>query len=236
MPFALSKNMRELVGRYHALGQRLLSIRTRLGVSEVDARSVAISNCYLVNVFAEMILNVLRHMEEVGMYQREFENLFGGISGSYQAALDNFSKMARLGFIVVFQFQIENMMKNILNALGRPVRPTEGFYNVASKLLEAIGVEGRESKLDLLYLPALIRNSLHANGIHRLPTKRIEFDGVVFEFIQDRAVNCATWDHKCLALNASLNVIEEILDASPVRSLPMIAEAFVAERAASGTL
>jgi len=202
--------------------------------SETDTRSVAISNCYLINASAVMSLNVLRLLEEKGMSQSDFQNLFGGISGSHQAALENFGKMTRLGYIVLFQFQIENMLKTILKALGKSGRATEGFYNVAKSLLDAITLADLNTKLDLLYLPALIRNSLHSNGIHRLESKRIEYDGLVFEFIKDAPVRCAAWDHMHHALNASLNVVDEILKATQVKALPdPTPDQFVSEEAQS---
>ena len=79
-----------------------------------------------------------------------------------------------------------------------------------------------EEKIKFLYLPAQLRNSLHSNGIHhgyKGECTTIEIGGFTFELIDGQKVSCAGWGHIVLALNASLEILEEILSSPKIETL-----------------
>jgi hypothetical protein len=136
-------------------------------------------------------------------------------------AFNRLELLLRLGFTVLYQFQVENLLKNLLRALGET--PPTAFYTSAKMLLNSISVTDREKKLETLNILALIRNSLHSNGIHYPRDKsstRIEINGTEYDFEYGKKVSCAGWAYLISALHAGLNVLEETLMSPEIRALP----------------
>lgn len=201
------------------LGERLLEIKKTEGYSDEDARGAALSNCQYAALSAVMTLNILSMGEEGRISGDDFKKLIGMKTGDLQLAADIWEKVTRLGFLVVYQFQVENMLRNIIRELGLP-ELGQGFYQVARAITDLLPESGR--KLELLYLPAMIRNSLHANGIHhgyRGSSTSIVLDGVSFDFTHMEKVSCAGWGHLSIALNAAADIVEEILQTPAVQAL-----------------
>jgi hypothetical protein len=121
-------------------------------------------------------------------------------------------KTNKLAFVLLSQFQIENLLSNISRELH--LQEARGFYELSNIIVDYFAI-GKEA-YDLLYLPAAIRNSLHSNGIHKLPKswadKRIRLDGVEYKFKLNSPVSCASWAHIAHALEHSITVLSDILD------------------------
>jgi hypothetical protein len=219
MPYAEPKSYKESADMVLCLADLILAIKKTGGYSDEDARSVALTNCRLISLHAVMVLNVLTVGEQRRISGDDFRKLVGMTSGTAQDAADILEKTTRLGFVVLFQFQVENLLKNIYRAATGQEAP-QGYYNVAHAFTQQLPDPPR--KMDLLYLPALIRNSLHANGIHHGyngQSTTIEIDGSRFEFKHKQKVSCAGWGHLAVAFNATLGVVEEILALPEVKAL-----------------
>ena len=129
---------------------------------------------------------------------------------SVKAAGDVLDKTSKLSLVLLAQFQIENGLRNVSRALGRP--HANGFFATARDLLENLTVP--PDRLQILNTPARIRNSLHNNGIH-LDAKKGEpplvvVNGVTYEFRHSLRVQCASWGHVAHALEASVGVLAEV--------------------------
>ena len=131
---------------------------------------------------------------------------------------DSLNKTSKLSLILLSQFQIENCIANICNALG--VESTGiGFYNKADALLSHCGFG--QDKLDVLNTGAQIRNSLHSNGIHhgyRGNNFHSELEGVEYEFIDGQKVSCASYPHIAHSLECSVEILDDIFSAREVKS------------------
>jgi hypothetical protein len=131
-------------------------------------------------------------------------------SKSVQLMGSSLHKTSKLSLILLGQFQIENCIVNIGNALGIKSK-SPGFYNKANALLTHLGLD--KSKLDILNTGAQIRNSLHSNGIHH-GYKGADFNsnlkGVQYDFIDGQKVSCASFPHIAHALECSVEIIDEI--------------------------
>jgi hypothetical protein len=76
-----------------------------------------------------------------------------------QQASEILEKLQRLGFLVIFQFQIENLLANLLRETMGIASP-KGYFKVVEQMVGLLPDSKR--KLDVLNTPALIRNSLHS--------------------------------------------------------------------------
>lgn len=131
------------------------------------------------------------------------------------------SKFIRLSWCTQFQFQLENLFKNILKELGEDI--PKGYWQICRVLLDTLQLDNREHYLDVLNIIAYIRNSQHANGTHlgyREQDSIIEVDGVVFEFKHGEIVRCATWDHIAHAWLNILPILRQIFYHDEVLSIP----------------
>ncbi len=230
------KSATEAAERVVALSNRLLE--GSRPYSDTDARGVALRNCRVCALSCTMVLNILGHLEAGSITSDQFEKLVGLTTGTSHAAARALAKMTRLGFITLFVFPIENLFKNLLRGLGK--EPPKGYYDIACAALESVSVNDPDSKLGILNTPALIRNSLHANGIHygyKDSSTSINIGGVVFDFAHGRPVRCAGWGHIVHALDAVLAVAMEIISTPEIKALKdPIQDQYASEQATGSQL
>ena len=148
---------------------------------------------------------------------------------SVQLMGDSLNKTSKLSLILLGQFQIENCIANICNALGVESN-SMGFYNKADALLSHCGLG--QDELDVLNTGAQIRNSLHSNGIHhgyRGSNFHSELNGVHYDFTDGQKVSCASYPHIAHALECSLEVLDDVFSAREVKShASLIPDAYAA--------
>lgn len=200
-------------------GNRLLKLKTSFGFSDEDARETAITNSRIAFNNSLMILNILNVRAEDRCSDDDFRKLLGLASGSTQHAADFIEKMQRLSLVVFYQFQIENMLSNLHRELPSGSSKST-FYGLAEYFVGKLGIQ--TNKLDYLNVPALIRNSLHSNGIHhgyQGQSKSVTIGNLVYDFKHTEKVSCAGWNHIVVALSASIDCVEEILKLPEVASL-----------------
>jgi hypothetical protein len=71
-------------------------------------------------------------------------------------------------------------------------------------------------------VPAMLRNSLHNNGIHKWSSQTVIVDGEDYVFAKDNRINCGSWSHIFHAVNSSLSIYEEILTSERIRAIQHI--------------
>lgn len=144
-------------------------------------------------------------------------------------------RSSKLFLLLETQFQAETLFKNILREFGSPATK-QGYYNIAEAVLLATGIPNPKDKLKILNVPALMRNSMHANGIHHgwKGTSTIELiDGIEFRFEDGKRVQCGNWVHIITALTATMQIVEEVLASQAVTSLKLIPDTYAVELAAA---
>ena len=163
-------------------------------------------------------------------------------SGTYRLSDPNYINLvaedllraSRLHLLVESQFQVETLFRDILLVLEKhPSKP--GFYQVAAELLNVVGIGDSGVKLGLLNVPALMRNSMHTNGIHHGYQGRdtVEvIDGIEFRFEHGKRVQCGGWHHVAIALTESISLVDEILSAPRVAGLDRIPDECAVQRSA----
>jgi hypothetical protein len=207
---------KESATRLLALADRLLSIKKATPYSDQDARGVGLTNCRLACLNSVIILNILTMGEENRISGEDFKTLVGMTAGTAQNASEILEKIQRLSLLIIFQFQIENLLKNILREAWQ-ITNIRGFYNIAGRCVSSF--QDSAQKHSILYIPERIRNSLHSNGIHHGQNAVETIDGYKFEFIDGQKVSCAGWGGIILSLDSSVSIVEEILALSDVQAL-----------------
>ena len=207
-----------------ALAGKCQELRKRLGYSDPDARSVALNNLISISRACQMHLNLMdswnRGDEGVRQVIPQLIGLQTVTVESVNMSGDYLNKFSRLGFGVLAQFQIENVLRNISRELGIK-RNSTGFYRTASSLLKILNIP--DDRMDILNVPARIRNSLHANGIHHRshPSEKetVIIEGIEYTFKDGERVSCAGWEHIAHAFSHSVGVLDEIFHTPEVMAL-----------------
>ena len=130
---------------------------------------------------------------------------------------------ARLGLVLTAQFQVERMMIDLLRALGHP---SGAFEPNARALLQHAAVPSPLRKATWMYLPSLIRNTLHSGGFHDRRNRRITIGNTTYTFERGRRFEQAGWHHIVHALSAEFDVIEELLAAPLLRNLGRVPDRY----------
>ncbi len=196
------------------LAREFNELADSLGLPDQDARSVALRNASHLAGAATMILNVL----DVGTRSSEDDvrALLGLVEGSTQVAADDLEKFARIGMVTLVQFQIENLLANLVRALG-PM-PRRAYSQLVDQVLELTVRSTRRARTALL-TPSWIRNTLHNNGIHEGPEARVQVHGHSFRFRNGRRFSQAGWGEVVHALRAELRTLERIMSSPRVERI-----------------
>lgn len=207
------------------LADACVSLKRRSGYSDPDARTVALDNITGIARSGQMVLNLLDSWAKGDeLIKQAIPQLIGlqtVTQESVRMAGDMLNKSAKLALVVLAQFQVENVLKNIARELKLHDVGT-GFYRCASFVLSALSIPS--DRMDILLTTARIRNSLHTNGIHhrqhRNEAPSVTIRGVTYEFNDGHPVSCATWEYIAHALEASVGVLEEVFLTPQVNGIP----------------
>jgi len=219
--------------RVHGLYQLVADIRDKHSSDETDARRVNLNNIMMAANAATATLRLLWWAKQGG--ESVMVQALGLSKPEYiNFVAEDLLRSTRLFLLLESQFQIETLFRNILIALGKP-GGKQGFYVVANELLSASGISDRDAKLHVLNVGALLRNSMHSNGIHHgyMGASTVEnIDGVEFRFDHGQRVQCGSWFHIVTALRASVSIVDELLAAPPIKRLAAIPDEYAAQLAA----
>jgi hypothetical protein len=173
-----------------------------------------------------LFTNILLRLNTRKLSADQFKELVGLLptvpSEQVEGAVEHWENNMRMGLVTFCQFQTENLFKNLLNVLKLPMPNKLGFAAVARSLLEGLGVSSVQDTLEVLLVPALLRNCLHSNGMHHGRGLKRKIEGVEFTFEDGELVTCTGWDHNVVALEASLSIVNQILSRDEVKAIPGI--------------
>jgi hypothetical protein len=192
------------------------------GYPDNDTRTVSLVNIRLASYSSLGIANLLVSWSKGDNTVRQAISQLLGLTQadtkSVQLMGNTLDKTSKLSLNLLGQFQIENCIVNISNALGVKSK-SKGFYNKADALLTHLGFDPR--RLDVLKTGAEIRNSLHSNGIHdghKGASFHSNLKGVQYDFIDGQEVSCATTPHIAHALECSVEVLDEVYSTHKIKS------------------
>lgn len=226
----------EQANRVDTLYQRVGDIRDRNSSSETDARRVNLNNVMMAANASMATLRLLDWAKQggegvliigLGLAKPEYIN----------PVAEDLLRASRHFLLLESQFQTETLFRNILLSLGQPA-DKQGYYNVSRDVLSAAGLSDLDRKLRVLNVPALMRNSMHSNGIHHgwKASDTIEvINGVEFRFEHGKRVQCGGWYHIVTALVASFDVVDELLGSKPIKQIAEIPDRY-SKQANTGTV
>jgi hypothetical protein len=186
-----------------------------------DARHVAMTNVGIVLGVGAITTNIL----DLGTRsQPDAMRQLMGMTGDLQVAVEITDKFTRIGVASQVQFQIENLLSNLLLADG--AKPVRGFSALSRQVLTHFNYRSVNRGVNVLMVPAHIRNSLHNNGIHRNADASIQVSGYCYRFREGKQCSVAGWGHIIHTIRAELRVIERLLLLPSVRALGFVPEPY----------
>ena len=138
-------------------------------------------------------------------------------------AQETYEVSTRMGLLLQAQFQVERMIEDLLRALGRP---TKGLERNARDLLQHAGASAPFRNASWVYLPLLMRNTLHNGGFHGRANRQITVGDTMYVFRKDRRFEQAGWHHIAHALSAELDVLDELLSSPTLERLGLVPDRF----------
>ncbi len=198
-------------------------VRTRFGYSDQDVRSVVLNNVRSIAYSTQMVLNLLDSWcignEAVRVAIPQLLGMTRVGDRSVKIARNTLHKTAKRSLIILGQFQIENCLSSLARELNLK-RSNRGFFPLTKSLVALLGLPG--ALVDELNVAALIRNSLHGNGIHSGYKGRdtvTTLDNVTYQFLHQQRVSCATVEHIAHALESSITILATVFGAQQVSVL-----------------
>ena len=219
----------ERAERLEAVRQKYIafrnSVKQDLGFENHDGRLTFLRNIISLSRSTVVFLYLFHRC---GANDRFAMEVFGLTSQeSIGPQIRNTNKYVKLSWCTQFQFQIENLFRNILKELRESV--PAGYWNISQKLVKSLGMQDRIYCQQVLNILAFIRNSQHANGTHfgyKEQDTIIKVDGVPFEFRHGAVIQCATWDHIAHAWLNVLSILRQIYNNERVLEIREVPDRF----------
>ena len=221
MTFFRAGNWRERGLQAQAIKDKCHAIIKSLGLGEDDARVQAMVHVrQFCNTLAAVPIKLQQSAERPNCLPVLLAVLGLSNTDDLRSVLGDLNKNAKLSFLTMVQFALEHCVNQVLDAMtsGRTTR-TRKFSQSVRQLAERAGIQPLQAKLDVLLVPASLRNTLHANGIHRHPSKTIVVEGEPYVFAEGKRVECASWSHIFHAVLCSLHIYEEMLASMAVSQM-----------------
>lgn len=207
----------QLIGYYEKLGYHNLA---GSGLIE-DVRALTLATCKddIGNSIA--FLNVLRHFGEHPEQEETFRILVGAPDRrrSMQKLLQGMGEHIKRSLVTMIQFRLDNMVKNVLGSLSGSV--SASYTRNIDTLLSTLQLPETDRKNQILRILQYTRNTYHNNGTHLMGKPiNVHIENHTFIFDKGSPIDCASWGHLTVAMKATLEIVEKILDSPPVKALP----------------
>lgn len=201
--------------------EHIQMLKSKLSFSRVDARIVALDNCEAHASAVVMIQKLFGSVEDMRFSRQKLAALMGTDSLYLEHDARCLDDLLRLGFLILYQFQVENLFRDLIIAITG-IEPPTSWNKLAKDFLSRISIADRDRSFNTLNVLAILRNSYHSNGIHNPPTKKSEkivIGTVEYDFVYGDRVSCAGWAYIVHAIHAGLDVLEEILFSKEIVAL-----------------
>lgn len=222
MPFRQASTWRERGLQIQEIKDKCNSIIGNLNLAEGDVRMQGMIHVrQLCNTLAAIPIKLQQNAENPNNMPAILSLLGLSNIDDLRRILHDFNANAKAGFITTVQFALENCIVCIIEAIPG-VDPQFNFSQNAEIIIELSEILQVENKLDLMMLPAWIRNALHANGIHTKSNRTIVVDGESYIFERGQRIACGSWSHLFHAVFHSLSVVEEIFLSNRISTIEQI--------------
>lgn len=222
MVFHLASSWRDRGLQLQAVKDKCKSIIQQLDLPKIDARAQALIQVrQLCNTLGAVPIKLQQNAEIASNLPVVMAILGLQNARDVEAVLGDLNKNAKVSFVTMVQFALENCVDRILHALTGQ-QESARFSTNSKKLIELAGLDRPGKKHELMLVLAWIRNTFHAGGVHRKSTKTILIGGEQYKFEKGETLMCGSWSHLFHATDRSLDVYAEILLSAPVARIERI--------------
>lgn len=223
MSFNKAESWKDRLVQMQAVKNKCNAIIKNLALPEDDARTEGLVQVrQFCNTLAAVPMK-LQQNAEIAKVRPIVMSILGITNANdLKSCLGDLNKNAKTSFVTMAQFALENMIEQVLSSIPNE-RGLGRFSRTSKRLMKVTGLSNPEDKYNLIYVPALIRNSLHAGGIHKKPNwPPVVIDGEQYMFEKNKRVSCASWSHLMHAFYNGLDVYEEMLLSPVVKAIQKI--------------
>ena len=219
MAFHLATSWNERGLQLQGLKDKCNSIIDTLGLPDDDARILALVQVrQLCNTLALVPIK-LQQNAEIGSNVPVIMQLLGiqELSG-LKSVLGDLNDNAKLSFVTMCQFSLENCVYSILASLSGRSNSAR-FSDESERLIRLAKLDRPADKHQLILVPAWMRNTFHSGVIHNKSSKTVVVDGEPYRFVKGERLECGSWSHLFHAFLHALDIYAEILASSPVAAI-----------------
>ncbi len=222
MAFHLAGTWKQRGLQAKALQHKYNDILGKLGLPRDDARALGIRHVGgLCATLAELPLKLFHEAESKDGRPMLMKILGLRKVDDMETLLGDLVYNANIAFVTTIQFALENCVERVLDSIPGE-KGCGGFSKSVRRLIQVVNLNDPDTKYRILMVPAWMRNSLHANGIHSGSSKSVDIDGAQYIFEKGRRVGCASWSHVLHAFDHGLDIYEEMLCSPIVKSIRWI--------------
>jgi len=220
--------LNQLLDAFKVVVDKMQAVRDKLGLPIGDARQVALYGMQEVVIGFGLTAHSIsgnglrsRSRNEAEVLE-SFSNYVVIQGKTPDQLLTLVETIWRLSLLTISHFKLDALFQNILTALGRTPGKT-GFGRNMNDLLSAVSLKNAAFAKNVLVTLTHSRNTLHNNGIHRnSDCGPLAIHDLMFEFKRDQAPQCVSFAHVLAALDATVDVLDDILFAHEVQVLASI--------------
>lgn len=232
MQYSQTKTVADLIVAMDHLAGRFHQAEVRLSLPVTDARMVGLGGMkYVILGYAFGYAALIYERPTPEKIMEAFSSIALDDTGviDYRRIQYQVEFTWRIGLQSSVHFQLDTLFHNLLRELllqeelqtGKPIKQKRAFQDATKQLLILTNLPECGKEYDTLMVLSQMRNSLHNNGIHSKPTiPRQILNGMEFEFVNGHPVTCASWQHILAVIDATLDVLMQILTSSKIQKLP----------------
>ncbi len=198
---------------------------------KTDARRMALGNIYrpcLTNL--HLLYNLIVNLSDEKSLN-EFARLTGidGDLETKEKALFDIIHSINTSTILLFQFQVENLLQNLWRELGQ--EENRSFINLSRSMLQHLQIPDEDELLKRIKTLAYIRNSLHNNGIHNGPNLSYDIKSTLkkngsstkieasYNFEHTKPVTCCGPFHIVGIISEIVEIVSLFLNNQAIKSI-----------------
>ena len=224
-------DLQQFYSECQKIDARLKQIRQESEFQDTDNRKWVFGVLRSQMIHYEIMLHILHARYNQTIQPPDAFQEIIGIGYTEQAQWEEFQVTAKIAYITLSHFVIENFFKTLLAELETSKDPPTGFYVITKTLLDKITISDKQRKLEVLNAMAMVRNSMHNNGIHAPippapPSQTVTIGATTLNF--DKGEEGSILESEMVDLiNAVIDILDEIVQAPEIQNLTSVPLLFI---------
>jgi hypothetical protein len=209
-----------MIQKLGALVTRIQRIRETIPIEmkRGDARHVALSGIQTSITPQILTFSALEFVHQ-NRPEMKLSELCGLKFQTDEELLSYFSTWIKLNILIFSQFKFEGLFSDLLAAFDEKYNQKKGFQQKVVDLLDRLSISDKKNKADCFMVMALLRNSLHNNGINKNGNHDINVSGVRFIFEDDKPTRATTNDIVFI-VEQGIEIVAGLINLPEILGLP----------------